>query len=148
MSPHPDKATGDTSVGPAELQELPLQECLRLLGSVSLGRIGLLGSVPSILPVCHAVLDGDVVFRTDPGTKLSMADRGSLVVFEADEFDEQARTGWSVVVLGHAETVSDRATLERVDSLPIDPLITEFHAVVRIRSVRITGRTLGPPHKA
>ena len=58
-----------------------------------------------------------VVFRTDEGTKLDAAARGSGVAFEIDGTDEAARTGWSVVVRGEATEVTDPAELARLRKL-------------------------------
>lgn len=139
-----ERGTGAAPAGTGErvLRELSESENAERLATVSLGRVGVLGSVPAILPVNFALLDHDVVFRTDRGAKLSMAVYESLVVFEADDIDSQRRTGWSVVVLGHAEIVTDRSTLARVDSLPLEHWLPGLDAVVRIRPVRMTGREL------
>jgi nitroimidazol reductase NimA-like FMN-containing flavoprotein (pyridoxamine 5'-phosphate oxidase superfamily) len=49
---------------------------------------------PVVFPV-NFVLDRHMVlFRTDEGTKLDAAARGSRVAFEIDGTDEVARTGW------------------------------------------------------
>jgi nitroimidazol reductase NimA-like FMN-containing flavoprotein (pyridoxamine 5'-phosphate oxidase superfamily) len=61
------------------------------------------------LPVYYAVFDGDVAFRTDPGTKLGAAVLGTKVVFEIDDEVE----GWSVFVSGHCREVRDAADRER-----------------------------------
>ena len=85
-------------------------ECLELLQRNHLGRLAFLervGVVPLITPVNY-VLDQDaVVFRTDPGSKLVAAIRGAPVAFEIDGVDEGDRTGWSVIVRGHAVEVTE-----------------------------------------
>jgi len=65
------------------------------------------GALPAIFPVNYATLDGDVVFRSGPGTKLTAAARGSVVAFEVDEADRFAHTGWSVMVVGPAHQLTD-----------------------------------------
>ena len=98
------------------LEALSDEQCLRYLESASLGRIALqVGQSPAILPVNYAVFDGDVVFRTDPGSKLSAALMGVQVAFEVDS--GEAGAGWSVVVVGYAEEVRDTRTLERIEEL-------------------------------
>ncbi len=85
-----------------ELVTLTRQECLALLADRSIGRLAFNGriGVSLILPVNYA-LDGDeIVIRTGPGTKVQAAERREVVSLEIDEFDEVARTGWSVVVTG------------------------------------------------
>src|SRR3712207_9446988 len=52
-------------------------------------------------------MDGEtIVIRTSPGTKLS-ATQHANVTFEVDEIDQFARSGWSVLVRGLAEEVTE-----------------------------------------
>ncbi len=95
------------------LKVLAHDECESLLGSQRIGRVGLATPTPLVLPVQYAMFDGDVVFRTAPGEKLIAAVMGRTVAFEVDDFDVSAMTGWSVVVIGHAEEVVDRKELAR-----------------------------------
>ncbi len=126
------------------LDVLTEDECRALLRSHTLGRIAVrIGEAPAILPVNYAVLDDDVVFRTDPGSKLSAALMRIQVAFEVDEVDAAAGIGWSVVVTGYVEEIRDTATLERVDALDLDRWVTEGRDfVVRIRTRTMTGRRL------
>ena len=57
------------------------------------------------------MFDGDVVFRTAPGEKLIAAVMGRTVVLRSTTSTCSAMTGWSVVVIGHAEEVVDRKEL-------------------------------------
>jgi nitroimidazol reductase NimA-like FMN-containing flavoprotein (pyridoxamine 5'-phosphate oxidase superfamily) len=97
--------------------------CRALLAGEEIGRLALVvGRAPAIFPLNYA-LDGDaVVFRTAPGTKLDHAERGP-VAFEVDGLDREQRTGWSVVVHGRLEEVTqfDAATLARVSALALYP---------------------------
>ena len=78
---------------------LGTDECVALLGSRSFGRIGMkVADDPIVLPVFYALIDGEVVFRTDPGTKLIAAVLELRVAFEVDDVNE----GWSVLVVGRA----------------------------------------------
>ena len=126
------------------LERLSTDECRNLLRSHTVGRIAVhIGEAPMILPVRYGLLDDDVVFRTDPGSKLSAAAMRVMVAFEVDDIDAASRTGSSVVVTGYAEEVSDAATLDRVDELDMDPWVTDGRDyVVRIRPRTITGRRL------
>jgi nitroimidazol reductase NimA-like FMN-containing flavoprotein (pyridoxamine 5'-phosphate oxidase superfamily) len=127
------------------LEILPEEECLRLLATVPVGRVAVsVGALPAILPVNFALLDGDVVFRTAPGSKLDAAVRNAVIAFEADSIDPVYHTGWSVLVTGVAEEVTDPATLEAVAALPLEPWALDGLAdhVVRIRSRMISGRRL------
>src|SRR6476646_11639130 len=70
------------------LEILSTDECLDLLRSQTLGRVAVqIGATPAISPVNYALLDDDVVFRTDPGTKLSAALMRTMVAYEVDDTD-------------------------------------------------------------
>jgi nitroimidazol reductase NimA-like FMN-containing flavoprotein (pyridoxamine 5'-phosphate oxidase superfamily) len=126
-----------------DLRRLDRSECLTRLTQAVLGRVAVLdGAAPTILPVNYA-MDGEaVVFRTDPGLKLSAGPR-SLSSFEVDDIDPGSRTGWSVVVTGHLEEVThyDDRTWKRVTALPIDPWAGGEKAHwMRLVPTRIAGR--------
>ena len=90
------------------LEVLDRDDCIRLLKTVSLGRIGItVGALPTILPINFRVDDERILFRTGVGTKLDAATRGAVVAFEADDFDPMYHSGWSVVVTGIARGVRD-----------------------------------------
>ena len=126
------------------LERLSEDECRTYLGSAQLGRIGLrIGESPAILPVNYALLDGDVVFRTDPGSKLTAALMGVQVAFEADGAVGEGDLRWSVLVVGYAEEIRDTATLARVDDLGLEPWVAGHRDnVVRITPHQITGRRI------
>jgi uncharacterized protein len=128
-------------------QELPDDECRRLLGERHLGRLALVDADgPVILPVNYTLDEGSVVFRTDPGSKLDAAAAGATVAFEVDAADERDRTGWSVVVRGQAGEVSELAELERLRALPLYPWAPGAKArYVRIRPTSVTGRRIALP---
>jgi hypothetical protein len=93
------------------LAELLPQECMSLLGSVSLGRIVFTArALPAIRPVCHLV-DGDyVIIRTDHDAAIISelrADASAVVAYEADTIDMAEHLGWSVIVVGVARRVID-----------------------------------------
>ena len=124
------------------LQILPEEECLDLLGSASLGRIGVtMGALPAIFPVNYGVVAGAVVFYTGDGVKLRAALEGAVVAFEVDHIDVAGRGGWSVMVIGLAEEVGDAWELAAVERLGLRPLAGgDRNHVVRIRPQFISGR--------
>jgi nitroimidazol reductase NimA-like FMN-containing flavoprotein (pyridoxamine 5'-phosphate oxidase superfamily) len=103
------------------LEVLDRSECLRLLVSTTVGRIGFsTGALPTIVPVNFVVDRDRVLVRTGPGSKLDAAIRNAVVAFEADHIDEAHGLGWSVVVTGMASEVGaeearrlDMSMLER-----------------------------------
>jgi uncharacterized protein len=129
----------------AGLEILPLEDCLRLLASVPVGRIGFhTDGELMVLPVNHTVDGQDVVFRTAPGSKLSTAQEFGLVAFEADDYDPQTRSGWSVVVSGHAEAVYEDVEIRRLARLGLRPWATAVDRPfwIRIRPTSVSGRRL------
>jgi uncharacterized protein len=88
-------------------EELERSECLRLLADETFGRLGVvLDNYPVILPMQFA-LDGDrVVMRTNPGSKFHFAPL-THVSFEVDHADVDREEGWSVLVQGVAEDITN-----------------------------------------
>jgi nitroimidazol reductase NimA-like FMN-containing flavoprotein (pyridoxamine 5'-phosphate oxidase superfamily) len=69
----------------ARWQELTRSECFALLARERLGRVAVVDDRgPVVFPVNFVVDRHMVVFRTDDGTKLDAACRGSRVAFEID----------------------------------------------------------------
>lgn len=91
---------------PSRLTHLDTESCRQLLAAHSTGRVAINADPsPDVLPVTYAVSDGAVLFRTAEGVKHIAAERGAAATFEVDGVDEERRSGWSVVVRGHLETV-------------------------------------------
>jgi nitroimidazol reductase NimA-like FMN-containing flavoprotein (pyridoxamine 5'-phosphate oxidase superfamily) len=135
---------GESPASGAYWQELSKSECFGLLAQEHLGRVAFVDDLGPIVVPVNFVLDRHmVVFRTDEGTKLDAACRGSRVAFEIDGADEATRTGWSVVVRGEAIEVTDPAELARLRKLPIDPWApgAKTH-YVRVLPAALTGRRI------
>ena len=129
----------------AGLAILSLQECMRLLESVPIGRIGFQadGEVV-VLPVNHVVDGQCVAFRTAVGSKLSAADGQTPVVFEADHYDARRRAGWSVLMNGRAEVVYEDPDIEALNRRGLDCWADEADRPfwVRIRPESVSGRMI------
>lgn len=126
------------------LEAMDREECLRLLRHGRIGRVGVVdGGRPVVLPVNY-VMDGEqVVFRTADGTKFDAAVRGATVAFEIDGADPMFHTGWSVLVSGRAEEITDDGELARIDGLCLQPWAEgDKPHVVSITSTSITGRRI------
>lgn len=134
-------------VDSAGLEVLDHAECLRLLRSVPVGRVVFSDqALPAVQPVNFVVLDGAIWFRTGEGSKLAAAARGAIVAFEADEFDEELRSGWSVSVIGQAEEVRDAELVHAVRRLPLRTWAPgRRDHLIRIGVHGITGRRLRWP---
>lgn len=117
-------------------------ECMRLLSQTRLGRVGFTSSAgPQVLPVNHTVLDGSIVFRTELYTSLADGTRDSTVAFEADELDDRMSSGWSVLVVGHAQHVEDVTDMQDVFRRMGQPWAPGARPLVaRIVPAEVTGR--------
>ncbi len=125
---------------------LDREECLRLLGTATLGRIGLTtGALPAVLPV-NFWFDGTrILIRTGTGTKLAAATRDAVVAFEVDDMDPLWHTGWSVMVTGLAHHLTDRAELDRVAAMPVARWAPRGGGhVVAIAPELVSGRRIDP----
>jgi nitroimidazol reductase NimA-like FMN-containing flavoprotein (pyridoxamine 5'-phosphate oxidase superfamily) len=128
----------------SQLSALSTEECMVLLASVPVGRVVFTErALPAIRPVNHLVDDGNVIIRTQLGTSVvSAAGRGIVVAYEADAIDAATRTGWSVVVTGVAQLVTDSDDLARYLDL-LQPWIEgERNSVIRIPPDLVTGYQL------
>jgi uncharacterized protein len=129
----------------AGLEVLPFDECLRLLATVPVGRVGIVADGEIVVLPVNYVVDGqDPVFLTDRGSKLSAAEQQNVAAFEADHFDEQARTGWSVLITGHAEAIYEEVEVERLSRRGLHPWpsAAERPVWIRIRALSVSGRRI------
>ncbi|MEU6255830.1 pyridoxamine 5'-phosphate oxidase family protein [Streptomyces sp. NPDC047043] len=125
---------------------LDRQECLHLLAKVPLGRVVYTRhALPAVLPVNFSLdTDGSVLIRTSATSDLVRAIDGVVVAFEADAFDAEDESGWSVVVTGRAEVVTDPAEHDRLSrSGPRSWMPLRDAVFVRIKAEMITGREIG-----
>lgn len=115
---------------------------MRMLASVRWARLAWSGPEgPRILPVNHSLHEGDVLFRTALYGSLADAATGAAVALEADELDDRLSSGWSVVVLGHAEQVEDPSEVASLFGSIGPPWAPGARpVVVRIRPSQVTGR--------
>jgi nitroimidazol reductase NimA-like FMN-containing flavoprotein (pyridoxamine 5'-phosphate oxidase superfamily) len=115
-------------------------ECWYLLASRTLGRlVTVVADQPEIFPVNFVVQRPTVLFRTAEGRKLLSSVMDDRVAFEVD--DHNFEEGWSVVVKGRAEAMTDSADLEKAERAQLltwTPSVKQHY--VRIRAAEITGR--------
>ncbi|GEJ98778.1 pyridoxamine 5'-phosphate oxidase family protein [Streptomyces sp. NPDC003388] len=126
-------------------RELGRHECERLLGTAPVGRIvHTRQALPAVVPVNFSLDDdGAVLLRTSAASEMAHAVDGSVVAFEADAVDADARSGWSVVVTGRARVVTDPAEAERLDRIgPCSWVPSPDEIFVRIEPELVTGREL------
>ncbi|MEV7124566.1 pyridoxamine 5'-phosphate oxidase family protein [Streptomyces sp. NPDC093260] len=128
------------------LTDLGEDESRELLSTHGVGRVGLTtADGPAVVPVNYDVIDGDVVFRTATDAAPAAA-VGTETAFEVDHVDDALSRGWSVLVVGPAEAVTDpeqvRRLEERAHSAPWAGGRRTLW--VRIRPARVTGRRITP----
>ncbi|MBK6017715.1 pyridoxamine 5'-phosphate oxidase family protein [Streptomyces sp. MBT53] len=133
------------SSGPRRSVQLGHAEALRLLGSISLGRIVFtLHALPTIRPVNHFLDHGNIIIHAGKGSALSThaeADdgRGVVVAYEADTIDLRTHLGWSVIATGYAHLITSRNELDRYRQL-IHPWVDQtMDYVIRIHPEKLTG---------
>ncbi|MEO5680240.1 MAG: pyridoxamine 5'-phosphate oxidase family protein [Acidimicrobiales bacterium] len=124
------------------------EECMGLLASCEIGRVGVVaGGRPLIFPV-NFVLEGRyVLVHTDVGAKLDGASFAH-VAFEVDDFDATTRSGWSVLVQGMAHDVTDAIdhTSEHLQTIGGEPWAPgPKPRLLRIEAATVTGRRFQGP---
>lgn len=128
------------------LRTLSPAECFGLLEAGGIGRVGFASADGiKMLPVNFAVTGKAIIFRTAPDTLLAVYANGRIS-FEVDHLDEALRGGWSVLVHGHAHTVTDEREVKRLeDRMHLEPWAGGARDVyVRITPTRISGRCIEP----
>jgi uncharacterized protein len=130
------------------IEVLDESECLDLLARSSIGRVAVtIGAVPAVFPVNFRLMDHSIVFRTGSGTKLDAAVRRAVVAFEVDQVDPMYHEGWSVLVVGMADELTDPDLIERVMRLPLEPWAPgDRPSVVQIRLDFVSGRRIDHRH--
>lgn len=86
-----------------EAEILDSEECWRLLGHTSVGRLAVVvDGQPDVYPVSFKLDGEDLLFRTGEGKKLQAMETNALVALEADSVSAEFGLAWSVVVKGKA----------------------------------------------
>ncbi len=130
------------------MEVLSRDECLHLLSTVPVARIGLsLRALPVVLPV-NFVVDQEkdqVIIRTAAGSKLDAALLHSVVAFEADHIDPLSHGGWSVLVQGTSRVLLLPGEIERARSLKLRPWADDASRdrFVAISMDVVSGRRVG-----
>ncbi|WP_412078715.1 pyridoxamine 5'-phosphate oxidase family protein [Streptomyces xanthophaeus] len=140
----PDALVGREAAS-RRMQELDRAEALRLLGTVSLGRIVFTQqALPAVRPVNHLVDGEDVIIRIHDGGALASLTASSdapgvVVAYEADEIDPVTHLGWSVVVTGYARPVADADEVDRYAALLSPWVGHRMTGALRIHPDLVTG---------
>lgn len=101
------------------LIDLSVEQCEELLAGAALGRLGVIvDGRPEIFPVSH-VFDPArrcVAFPTNERTKLHAARNWPWVAFEVDGVEADGASGWSVMIVGRAEEITEPDEIRRLFS--------------------------------
>jgi uncharacterized protein len=132
------------SMPSGRLEVVSKEGCLALLRQATMGRVAVtVGAIPEIFPVNFCLIDDAIVFRTGPGTKLYAASRRAIVAFEVDEFDVDDRHGWSVLVVGPSEEVTQPDEITKARRQLADGWVPgDRDHVLRIAPHRVSGRRI------
>lgn len=120
---------------------IPEDSCWGYLASQEVGRLGVsTDDVPEIFPINYYVDGESVIFRSAAGSKLDHLTGNQNVVFEVDGWHEEG--GWSVMIKGTAEVITDADELARANKAPLYPWIptVKSHFVRIVPSLGISGR--------
>ena len=135
------------SVDSRETIELARTECIELLARTHIGRVAL--SMPDGTPVIRPVnyvfdqASQSVVFRTALGSKLHALLHARQAAFEIDSLDHESQTGWSVILVGLPEPVTNPAERRRLESEAVEPWAAgKKPHWVRIRATVLSGRRI------
>ncbi len=115
-------------------------EAWERLRSRSIGRLAIsVAGRPDIFPVNYHVVEGGVVLRTAPGSKLLGLAINERVALETDGWTID--DAWSVVLKGRALRLETDREIDEVEPVPLHPWIpTPADRLVRITADELTGR--------
>ena len=123
--------------------ELDRAQCTELMSGSRVARVVLsVECIPVALPVNVSVLDGDLICAADSGSKLTPDVDGQVVSVEADDIDLTYGTGWSVLVTGIAQVVSEPAEIDRLGARLQAWAPGPHPFLVRVPSTLMSGRRL------
>lgn len=95
------------------LRTLSRRQCLEFLAQESIGRVGVtLGALPAIFPVNFQLWGDDrVLFAAMANSRLATATDDAIIAFQADGFDVDRRSGWTVLAVGRSTRMRDPEAL-------------------------------------
>jgi uncharacterized protein len=142
-----DMAAPDSRIE-SEMLELDRPECLRLLAEGGVGRVAVSVTEwdhPVIRPVNYVfdTSSHSVLIRSADGSKLYALLRSKRAAFEIDGTDAVGRVGWSVIIVGVAEEVTNPADLRCIEGLRLEPWAPGHKGHwIRIRTNVVSGRRI------
>jgi nitroimidazol reductase NimA-like FMN-containing flavoprotein (pyridoxamine 5'-phosphate oxidase superfamily) len=110
---------------------------------VRVGRLGVsIRALPAILPVNFMLLGSSILIRAATGSDLLRASTDEVVAFEVDGPEQAGSYGWSVLVRGIAEEITDPKELELANELGLESwaLRAQANRFLAIPTTMISGR--------
>jgi nitroimidazol reductase NimA-like FMN-containing flavoprotein (pyridoxamine 5'-phosphate oxidase superfamily) len=128
------------------LNELSKSECLDILRSAPIARVGLsIDALPAIFPVFITLIDDAIVFPTLAGTSLASGSMGSILALQVDTFDPVDEVGYSVLVRGFADELTDEGRAARARERLHPTWATDPRSqLIEITPTLLSGRRFGP----
>ncbi len=126
--------------------ELSRETCLDLLAAGLVARIAVSTPLgPHLVPVNCSLVDDALIVRTTPYSLLAEHAGGAIVAVEIDDTDYERQRGWSVVVRGRAEFVTQADELDHIQHVwnPNAWASGSRTAYLRVPLTEVTGRQLG-----
>ena len=128
----------------ARIVDLDRAESLRLLAAKKVGRLAFVNDgAPMIMPMNFTLADERVIFRT-LAHGLGARAVGGEVAFEVDDIDDFLEAGWSVVVSGTAELLSEEELTKLRGDAPEPWAEGPRTLFVAIHVSQVSGRQLIP----
>lgn len=121
--------------------------CIHLLTEHTVGRLALNDPLgPLVVPVNYHWLDGDILLRSNDGTKLSAARHHQPASLQVDHVVSDRRVGWSVLARGRLSEVTgaELANLGSQVPMPFTARDGEAH-IIRLTPRAISGRRIPLP---
>jgi hypothetical protein len=134
--------------GPVGLRlvEMSREECLEALAARKVGRLGYpTDDGPRIIPVNYVLSEDGIIFRTLPDGEVARHALDTSCAFEIDDIDEFFESGWSVVVVGVAQLLSE-ADFQRLryGKIPEPWADGPRFLFVKVPLMQLSGRQLVP----
>ncbi|MER7904322.1 MULTISPECIES: helix-turn-helix domain-containing protein [Streptomyces] len=149
-----DELTGGTvdlppgagrAAGHPRLVEIGQDECWTLVGRRGVGRVVVSDEGgPAVYPVNYVCVENRIAYRTSPDSRPAHA-VGHETAFEVDHIDDAFSRGWSVLVVGAADALTeprDVAALENEAGTVTPWAGGERDLWVVVTADRVTGRRI------
>lgn len=132
---------------PGRAVTLVPEACWALMKDTGVGRIAYRGPQGlGVLPVSYVVHERSVVFRVAPAGEIARCVVGREVAFEVDDHNIVSHDGWSVLIRGTTQRVTQTEELPPLDNRP-EPWVEGYRwMVLRITPRSITGRQVRALH--